>query len=99
MMITSTNMQKLLDRATSVLPLSSEDLVYKGIAAGVAERMMVLKKTVDRLQEEYGSLMALEQAIETEGIPPEDHTRYADLLEWRAIHHELDQLRNIFEML
>lgn len=98
-MVRSPNVQYLLDRATAVLSISDEDLVYKGIAAGVAERIMALKKATRRFQERYNSLEDLEQAIQTEGVPPDDHTRYTDLLEWRAINHELSQLRHIFETL
>jgi len=98
-MATRSDVQQLLDRATAVLPLSDEDLVYKGIAAGVAERMMTLKKRVSQLEADYGTLNALEQSVKVEGVSPDDHTRYTDLLEWRAIHDELDQLRDIFEML
>jgi hypothetical protein len=95
----SSNAQQLLDRATQVLPISGDDLIYKGVAAGVAERMMALRKAAARLQEQYSSLEALEQTIQAEGVPPDDHTPYTDLLEWRAIHHELSQLRHIFETL
>jgi hypothetical protein len=98
-MTTSPNVQRLLDRATAVLPISDEDLIYKGIATSVAERMMVLKKAAARLEEQYGSLEELEQAIQTAGVPPDDHTRYTDLLEWRAIGHDLAQLQHIFETL
>lgn len=96
-MTTPPDVQQLLDRATQVLPNSGEDLIYKGIAAGVAERMIALRKAAARLRKQYGSLEALEQAIQTEGVPPNDHTRYTDLLEWRGIHHELGQLQHIFE--
>lgn len=95
----SPNVQQLLDRATAILPISDEDLIYKGIATGIAERMMALQRAAAELKERYGSLEALEQAIQTEGVPPDDHTRYTDLLEWRAIHQELSQLRHIFETL
>ena len=98
-MTTSPNVQRLLDRATAVLPISDEDLIYKGIAASVAERMMVLRKAAGRLEERYGSVEELEQAIQSEGVPPDDHTRCTDLLEWRAIGHELAQLQHIFETL
>ena len=98
-MVTSPNVQHLLDRVTAVLSISDEDLIYKGIAAGLAERIMALKKATTRFQDRYNSLEDLEQAIQTEGVPPDDHTRYTDLLEWRAINHELSQLRHIFETL
>ncbi|NBD34536.1 MAG: hypothetical protein GVY30_00890 [Chloroflexi bacterium] len=98
-MTTSLEVQQLLDRATAILPLSDEDLIYKGIAAGVAERMMALRKAASYLQERYDSLEALEQMIQTEGVKPDDHTCYTDLLEWRAIKHEISQLQHIFETL
>jgi hypothetical protein len=34
----------------------------------------------------------LERKIENEGISPDDHTVYTDLLEWRAIGHEMTEL-------
>ena len=98
-MAMSSNIQELLEKATAVLPLTDEDLIYKGIAAGVTERIINLKRAAVRLQRRYDSLEALEQKIETEGIPPDDHTLYTDLLEWRAINHELGQLLHIFEAL
>ncbi len=89
--------QLLLERATSVLPISDEDLIYKGIAASVSERIIALKKAGTRLQGKYGSLEELERKVKTDGVPPEDHTLYTDLLEWRAINHELAELLHIFE--
>ena len=90
---------QLLERATAVLPLSDEDLISKGIAAGVAERMLALKKAEAQLQQRYGSREELERKVQTGGVPPDDHTLYTDLLEWRAINHELTELLHIFETL
>ncbi len=98
-MAMSSQVQQLLERATAVLPISDEDLIYKGIAAGVTERIMTLKKATTRLQGRYKSLEDLERKIQAEGVPPDDHTLYTDLLEWRAINHELAQLLHIFEAL
>jgi hypothetical protein len=98
-MAMSSHAQQLLERVTAVLPISDEELVYKGIAAGVTERIMTLKKVAARLQERYESLEDLEQKIQAEGVPPDDHTLYTDLLEWRAINHELTRLQHIFEAL
>jgi hypothetical protein len=91
--------QQLLERASSVLPISDEDLIYKGIAAGVSERLLALKKAEARLQGQYGSLEALERKKQTEGVSPNDHTLYTDLLEWRAIRHELTELLRLIEEL
>jgi hypothetical protein len=98
-MVRSGNAQQLLDRVTAILPDSDEDLIYKGVVTGVAEQMMALKKADARLQECYGSREALEQLVQTEGVSPDDHTHYTDLVEWRAIHYELSQLREILETL
>jgi len=93
------SVQQLLQRVTGVLPVSDDDLIYKGIAAGVSERIMALKKTTARLQGEHGSLEELKRAIETKGILPDDHTLYTDLLEWQAVNHELAELLHILETL
>jgi hypothetical protein len=90
---------KLLERATAILPASDEDLIYKGIAAGVSERLIALKKSRARLQSKHGSQEELEHKVETEGVPPDDHTLYTDLLEWRAIDHELSELLHMLEAL
>jgi len=98
-MATLSHAHQLLERAATVLPVSDEDLIYKGIAAGMSERIIALKKAAARLQQEYGSLEELERGVQTKGIPPDDHTLYTDLLEWRAINHELAELLHIFETL
>jgi len=91
--------QLLLERATSILPISDEDLIYKGIAVSVSERLMALKKAEARMQGQYGSLEELERKVKTDGVSPDDHTPYTDLLEWRAINHEMAELLHIFEEL
>ena len=65
----------------------------------LVERIMALKKTVARFQGRYKSLEDLERKIQAEGVPPDDHTLYTDLLEWRAINYELTHLQHIFETL
>ena len=45
-----------------------------------------------RLQGRYNPLEDLKQKTQAEGIPPDDHTLYTELLEWRAINHELTDL-------
>lgn len=96
-MTTPSRAHQLLERATAILPLSDEDLIYKGIAASVSERIMDLKNAKARLQEEYDSLETLEHRIQQEGVTPDDHTLYTDLLEWRAINNELTELLHILE--
>lgn len=89
--------RQLLERATAILPASDEDLIYKGIAAGVSERIMALRKSRTRLQRKHSSQEELERKVKTEGVSPDDHTLYTDLLEWRAIDHELSELLHTLE--
>jgi len=98
-MAASSRAHQLLEKAAAILPASDEDLIYKGIAAGVSERMITLKKAIVRLREKHGSLEDLERKIQTEGVLPDDHTLYTDLLEWRAINHEPAELLHIFDAL
>jgi hypothetical protein len=90
---------QLLEKAAAILPGSDEDLIYKGIAAGVSERIMALKKPRARLQRKHSSVEELERKVDTEGVSPDDHTLYTDLLEWRAIDHELSELLHMLEAL
>ena len=90
---------QLLERATAILPASDEDLIYKGIAAGVSERILDLKKSSARLQRKHSSQEELERKVKREGVSPDDHTLYTDLLEWQAIDHELSELLRMLETL
>ena len=92
----SSHVHELLERATAILPVSDEDLIYKGIAGGVSERLIALKKAQAQLQQKYHSVEELEHSMKIEGVSPDDHTLYADYLEWRAIKHELTELVHIF---
>jgi len=60
---------------------------------------VALKKADLRLRARYDSLEDLEQMIESEGVSPDDHRYYTDLLEWRAIRHELSELIALLESL
>lgn len=90
---------QLLEKAAAILPHSGDDLIYKGVAAGLSERIFELKRARNRLEGLYGSLDALGNRIQAEGVSPDDHTLYNDLLEWRAINHELTDLLQLFETL
>ncbi len=90
---------QLLEKTVALLPVSQEDIIFRGIAAGVSERILALKKGAARLQGRYGSVKELERRVQMEGVSPEDHTLYTDLLEWRAIAHERSELLCILESL
>lgn len=93
------SVQALLDQATAILPFSRDEIITKGVAAGVSERMIELKRSANKMQSRYGSKTDLERMIQREGVSPNDHTLYTDLLEWRAIDHELAELMHILEVM
>jgi len=90
---------QLLERATQVLPASSDELLLRGITAEATDRLVVLKKADLRLRDRYGSLEKLQRRIGIEGVTPDDHLLYTDLLAWRAIRHELSALVDLLETL
>ena len=96
-MATVSYVQRFLERATAVLPVSSEEIILKGITTETVERIASLREAASRLQSEYGSLEALEQRIEADGVSPDDHTLYTALLEWRAIRYEMGELVSLLE--
>ncbi len=87
----------VLSRALEVLPSSEEEVVLTGVVTKINERMVELKLAEKRLLEKYGRLEELEERIKKEGVPLEDHRSYNDLLEWRAIKHELKELALLLE--
>lgn len=91
--------QELLDQVVTVLPISQDEVIYKGIAAGISERIVELKRARGQLQAKYDSTSQLEQLMAARGVSPDDHTLYTDLLEWRAIDAETVVLRTLREHL
>jgi len=95
----ASHVQDMVDRARGVLPVSADELLLRGIAAETTDRIVVLKKAEMRLRAKYESLAVLEQRIKAHGVTPDDHRLYDDLLEWRAVHHELAELMSLLEAL
>lgn len=95
--VTAPSLRQLLDRTRSILPISDEDIIVRGITAELTDRIVELKRAAQALQGKYGSLEQLERILTEEGVPPDDHTRYTDLLEWRAIRSELAELIDLLE--
>ena len=88
---------EMLNKALKVLPATEEDIVLTGIISKIAERIAVLKKVERTLIEKYESVEKLEKQIKEEGVSPDDHTAYNDLLEWRATKYELGELTFFIE--
>lgn len=88
----ATPLENVLERTLSALPVTRDDLLIRGIAGEVTERIVELKKARARLQTKYGSLEALQERVKRTGVSPDDHTLYTDALEWRALERESREL-------
>jgi hypothetical protein len=93
----NTETQRLLEKIKELLPVTEDEVVQRGITETVTARIVELRQRAAQLAEQYGSLEHLERRIDSEGVPAEDHTLYTDLLEWRAVRHELSQLAGFLE--
>jgi hypothetical protein len=91
--------ERLLQDILDLSPLSREELFFKGAATAIAERILELKRADAQLGERYDSVEQLEARIRAKGVSPDDHTLYTDLLEWRAMRHELAELLDLLEAL
>jgi len=89
----------VLGKALKILPATEEDIILTGVVSKIAERITELKKAEKKLIETYVSRERLEQEIKEKGVTPDDHTRHNDLLEWRAIRYELEELTSLLESL
>ena len=90
--------EKLLRKALAVLPeTDEEDILLTGITVKIVDRIARLKKSARVLERKYGSIDHLKTKIEREGVSPDDHRLYEDLLEWGAISQELNELTNVLE--
>lgn len=96
-MVMNARIQELLWKTSEMLPVTDQEIIFTGITAELMERVVELKRARAGLEKEYDSLEVLEGRIEEQGVPPDDHTLYTDLLEWRAINHEIKQLIAILE--
>ncbi len=94
-MITQTGVRELLKNTLSILPLSEDDIYFKGLTSEVTDRIVELKKSALKLKNRYGTLEKLKGEIKSKGVTPDDHILYTNLLEWRAINHELSKLVEI----
>lgn len=89
--------ERMLNRIRELLPVTEDEIVQRGIAAEVTARIVELRQAAARLAARYPSLEALEARIKAEGVSPDDHTLYTDLLEWRAARHELTELTGFLQ--
>jgi hypothetical protein len=88
--------QSLLLRLQGMISLSDDEIVQRGIAQAATDRIIELRQRAAQLKEQYGSLEKLETQVQ-QNVAADDHTLYTDLLEWRAVRHELEQLADFLE--
>lgn len=83
---------KRVQDLADLLPFSQEEILRRGWLSALIERIWQLKARLHQLTDRHGSLSRLERRIKAEGVSPDDHSLYHDLLEWRAAQDELDRL-------
>ncbi len=89
--------QNLLSRLQGMLALSDDEIVQRGIAQATTDRIIELRQRGAQLKERHFSLEKLEARV-AQDVSVDDHSLYTDLLEWRAVRHELEQLTHFLEM-
>jgi len=95
-MVLTSRTQNLLSDIQKIIAVNEDEVVQRGIAQATTDRIIELRQRIGQLSEYYGDIEKLE-AQTKEGVPADDHTLYTDLLEWRAVRHELEQLIHFLE--
>lgn len=90
-MVLTSRTQNLLADLQKIMAVNEDELIQRGIAQATTDRIIELRQRIGQLSEQYGGVEKLE-AQTRKGVSADDHTPYTDLLEWRAVRHELEQL-------
>ena len=94
-MVLTSHTKNLLSDLQKIMALDEDEIVQRGIAQATTDRIIELRQRIGQLSEQYGDLEKLEAKSKT--VSAGDHTLYTDLLEWRAVRHELEQLTHFLE--
>lgn len=78
------------------MTVSDDEVVQRGITQATTGRIIELRQRAAQLVSRYGTINKLETQVKS-GVSSDDHTLYTDLLEWRAVRHELEQLTRFLE--
>ena len=89
--------KNLLGRLRDLIAVSDDEVVQRGIAQATTDRIIELRQRAAQLAVRYGAIEKLDAQIKKQGVSPDDHTLYTDLLEWRAVRHEMEQLTSFLE--
>lgn len=94
-MVLTSRTQNLLTDLQKILAVNEDEIVQRGIAQATTDRIIELRQRAGQLTEHYGSIEKLES--QGKNVSADDHTLYTDLLEWRSVRHELEQLTHFLE--
>jgi hypothetical protein len=94
-MVLTSRTQSLLNALQKIMAVDEDEIVQRGIAQATTDRIIELRQRAGQLSERYGDIEAL--AEKAKSVSADDHTVYTDLLEWRAVRHELEQLTHFLE--
>ena len=96
-MVLSSHTQNLLDDFQKIMAVNEDEIMQRGIAQATTDRIIELRQRIGELIQQYSSPEQLESRIKSESVSADDHSLYTDLLEWRAVRHELEQLTHFLE--
>ena len=94
-MVLTSRTQNLLSDLQKIMALNEDEIVQRGIAQATTDRIVELRQRMGQLTEQYGDIEKLE--LQSKTVSADDHTLYTDLLEWRAVRNELEQLAHFLE--
>lgn len=95
-MVLTSRTQNLLIDLQKILAVNEDEIIQRGIAQAATDRIIELRQRAGQLTDNYESIENLEAQTQNGGSA-DDHTLYTDLLEWRAIRHELELLTHFLE--
>ena len=94
-MVLTSRTQNLLSDLQKIMALNEDEIVQRGIAQATTDRIIEIRQRVGQLSEQYGDIEKLE--VQSKNVSADDHTRYTDLLEWRAVRHELGKITSFLK--
>lgn len=95
-MVLSSRTQTLLDDFQKIMAVNEDEIMQRGIAQATTDRIIELRQRIGELSAQHKTITDLEIRVKT-GVSMNDHAMYEELLEWRAIRHELEQLTRFLE--
>ena len=73
--------------------------VYEEILKRLLSELEYYKTIATKFEKKYGRLEELENRIEKEGVPLDNHEIWEDSIEWRNAVEEIEKLKKLIEEL